>query len=64
MNNFGIVGDSQTICWPSLDKRSNRKLTHYLPPECDSFSDGESRHQLAAGGRIMRRVHVSPGWAD
>jgi hypothetical protein len=33
-------------------------------PECDSFSEGESRHELTKGGRIMRRVHVLRGRAD
>jgi hypothetical protein len=46
------------------DKRGDRKLTHYLVPECDSFSEGESRNELTAGGRILRRVHVSRGRAD
>ena len=50
--------------WLSLGWRGYRKPTHCLVPVCDSFSESGSRHWLAAGGRVMRPVHVSRRWAD
>ena len=65
MRLFGLrgvqrVGDLNTNAWLT----PHRKLTDCLVQECGSSSEVESRREVAAGGRIVRRVHVSRGRAD